>query len=140
MEASVVDLARATAIELLSQTNTPVCSPCHIGQSECQFGAAAQVKRRQAVMSVQRERGSSLDVSLCNRPLGQSESRQLRCGSSCIGPTHLPCLSHNLFRPDVDIATLQALIGWLHVCAELWAQVGCGNGASSKSSDSYPSF
>ena len=62
----------------------------------------------------QRESQSSLDVSLYKGPLSKLiESRQLRCGPSCIGPTHLPCLSHSLFRPDVDIAALRALIAWM---------------------------
>ena len=53
-----------------SQTEyTHVCSPCHIGRSKCQLGVAAQVRRRQAVMSAQRESQSSLDVSLHKRPV-----------------------------------------------------------------------
>ena len=34
--------------------------------------------------------------------------------SSRAGPTRLPCASHSLFRPSVDIAALRALIGCLH--------------------------
>ena len=32
-------------------------------------------------------------------------------------------MSHSLFRPNVDIAALRALVGCLRVCAKLWARL-----------------
>ena len=68
------DLARLpfdfpSVLEEHRKQNTPMCSPCHAGRSKCQLGVAAQVRRRQAVMSAQRESQSSLDVSLYKRPM-----------------------------------------------------------------------
>ena len=56
----------------------------------------------------------------------RSAERSSRCFTSLLcssrtGPTRLPCISHSLFRPNVDIAALRALIGCLHVRGKLWA-------------------